>query len=125
MMTSNIPPIPTSVWDALFKILSGQIPLQNVSLFGLPGYAFFAMPFVVGLVLGFLVKKALKIVIIAIVAIAALLYFGVLTMGSMQTYLQTIMGYSPLAMQYAAILFGMLPLGTGLIIGLLIGLKFG
>ena len=44
--------ITINVWDQLLKILSGQLP--NVSLFGLPGYVFFAMPFVIGLILGFL-----------------------------------------------------------------------
>lgn len=115
--------VPTSVWDQLFKILGGQIP--SVSLFGLPGYAFFAMPLIIGLILGFLIKKALKIVVIALVAVAAGLYFGVVTMGDLQKYLQTTMKFGPEAMQYAAILFAMLPLGTGLIIGLIIGLKFG
>ncbi len=122
-MMSNITSIPTSVWDQLFKILSGQIP--NVSLLGLPGYAFFAMPFVIGLILGFLIKKTFKIAIIALIAVAAGLYFGVLTMGNLQTALQKAQDYSPLAMQYAALLFGMLPLGAGLLVGFIIGLKFG
>lgn len=116
--------IPTSVWDALFKILGGQIPAVP-SIFGLPGYAFLAMPIVVGLILGFLVKKALKIVVIAIIAITAGLYFGVLSMSDLQKYFQTATAFGPEAMHYAAILFAMLPLGTGFFIGLIIGLKFG
>ena len=70
-------------------------------------------------------KKALKIVIIALIAIAAGLYFGVLNMGQLQDTLSKAQGYTPLAMHYAALLFGMLPLGAGLIIGFIIGLKFG
>jgi len=112
-----------NIWDELFKILGGQIP--NVSLFGLSGYTFLAIPLVAGLILGFLIKKALKIVLIAVVAIAAGLYFGVLTMGDLQKYLQTAKGLGPEAMHYAAILFAMLPLGAGFFIGLIIGLKFG
>lgn len=112
-----------NVWDELFKILGGQIP--NVSLFGLPGYAFLVGPLVIGLVLGFLIKKALKIVLISIAAIALGLYFGVFMLSDVQKYLQITKGLGPEAMHYAAILFAMLPLGTGFFVGLVIGLKFG
>jgi len=109
------------VWGYLFKIISGS----GISLFGMPGYVFMAMPFIVGLVLGFLVKKALKIAIIGTVAIAAGLYFGVVSMADLKQYLQTALNYGPEAMQYAAMLFAMLPLGTGFAVGLIVGLKFG
>ncbi len=115
--------ITINVWDQLLKILSGQLP--NVSLLGLPGYAFFAMPLIIGLVLGILVKKTLKLVVIVLIAVAAGLYFGVLNMGDLQNTLAKAQDYAPIAMQYAALLFGMLPLGTGFFIGLIIGLKFG
>ena len=112
-----------AVWDDLFKIVGGGLP--TVSLYGLPGYAFMSIPFITGLVLGFLIKKALKIAIIGIAAIGAGLYFGVISMGELKNYLETAQHYGPEAMQYAAMLFAMLPLGTGLIVGILIGLKFG
>ena len=108
------------VWGELFKIISGS----GVSLLGLPGYIFMSVPFIAGLVLGFLVKKALKVAIIGLVAMAAALYFGVINMGDLKQHLQTALNYGPEAMQYAAMLFAMLPLGTGFAVGLIVGLKF-
>lgn len=117
-----------ALWDDLLSILSsGKIPgvPGDITLLGLPSIAFLSIPLVAGLVLGFLVKKAIKIAAIGIIAVGAGLYFGVLSMDSLKNALQVTKSYGPEAMQYAAILFGMLPLGTGFIAGLIIGLKFG
>jgi uncharacterized membrane protein (Fun14 family) len=46
-------------------------------------------------------------------------------MGELKNYLEVIQSYGPFAIQYAAMLFAMLPLGTGFAVGLIIGLKFG
>ncbi len=112
--------ITINVWDQLLKILSNQLP--NVSFAGLPSYVFLAVPFIIGLVIGILLKKALKIAIIGLVVVAAGLYFGVISMGQIQSALST---YGPQAIHYAALLFGMLPLGLGLIAGIVIGIVFG
>jgi uncharacterized membrane protein (Fun14 family) len=112
-----------NIVDELIKILSGHVP--NVSLFVLLGYAFLSIPLVIGLILGFTVKKAFKIVIIAIVIVASSLYFGILTMSDLRFYLQAVKGFGPEVMHYAAILFTMLPLGIGFTIGFIIGLKLG
>jgi len=117
-----------AIWEDLLSILSsGKIPgiPSEITFFGLPSLAFLSIPLIAGLVLGFLVKKALKIALIGIIAVGAGLYFGVLSMDTLKTALEIGKSYGPEAMQYAAILFGMLPLGIGFIIGLIIGLKFG
>lgn len=117
--------MPSTIWDILLKLLGGQIPLPTVSFLGLPGYVFFLLPFIIGIVLGFLIKKALKIAIIAVIVVAAALYLGIVSMSQLNNYLTMIEGFGPEAIQYAAIFFGMLPLGLGFLVGLLIGLKFG
>ena len=119
----NSSSIPPNVWGELFKIALSQVP--NVSFNGIPGIGFLSIPLVVGLVLGFFVKKALKITLIGLIIVSGGLYLGVLSMSDIQYYLEVGKGFGPEVMQYAAILFGMLPLGLGFFVGLLIGLKFG
>lgn len=94
------------------------------SIGGLPPLAVMAIPFVLGLVVGFLVKRLLKIAMIAGVIIALVSYFGFLNLsiGSLKDLAAR---YGPLTFQYAALLLGMLPLSIGLIIGLVIGFLFG
>lgn len=107
----------------MIKIALGQIP--NVSFNGIPGIGFLAIPFVIGLVLGFLVKKALKLALLGLIVVSVGMYFGVVNMTDIQRYLEITKNLGPQAMQYAAVLYGMLPLGAGFFIGLVIGLKFG
>jgi len=95
------------------------------SLLGLPATIFMSVPFILGLILGFLIKKALKWAVIGIIVVGGGLYLGVLNMKDIETYLRALGKYAPELMQYAAIVLGMLPLGLGLAVGLLIGLKYG
>ena len=83
-----------------------------------------AFPFVLGLVVGFLVKRLLKIALIAGVIIALVSYFGFLNL-SIGSLKDLAVKYGPLTFQYAALLLGILPLSIGLIIGLVIGFLFG
>jgi hypothetical protein len=94
------------------------------SIGGLPPLAVMAIPFVLGLVVGVLVKKFFKIAVIAVVIIVLASYFGFfnLSLGSLK---DTAARYGPLTFHYAALLLGMLPLSVGLIIGLIIGFLFG
>jgi uncharacterized membrane protein (Fun14 family) len=94
------------------------------SIGGLPPLAVMAIPFVLGLVVGFLVKKFFKIAVIAGVIIALVSYFGFLglSLGSLKDLAAR---YGPVTFQYAALLLGILPLSIGLIIGLVIGFLFG
>jgi uncharacterized membrane protein (Fun14 family) len=85
-----------------------------------------AIPLVVGLIIGFLIKKVLKIgIILAIVALIAV-YFGFISMGTITKTLSDLSDkYGPVAMQYVAIFFGVIPLSLGLIIGIILGFIFG
>ena len=83
-----------------------------------------AFPFVLGLAIGFLVKRLLKIAIIAGIIISLVSYFGFLNL-SVGSLKDLAVKYGPLTFQYAALLLGILPLSIGLIIGLVIGFLFG
>lgn len=95
------------------------------SLLGLPASVFMSIPFITGVILGFMIKKALKWAVIGLVIIGGGLYLGVINMGDIKTYLAKLPSYAPELMQYAALILGLLPLGMGLAVGLLIGLKYG
>ena len=94
------------------------------SIAGLPSLVAMAIPFVLGLIVGFLVKKTFKIAVIAGVIIVLVSYFGFFNL-SLDSLKDIAARYGPLAFHYAALLLGMLPLSVGLIIGLIIGFLFG
>ena len=91
---------------------------------GLPTLVVMAIPFIAGLIVGFLVKKFLKWAIIAIIIVLVLSYFGVwgLSFGKLQEWATT---YGPLAAQEAILVIGILPLGVGFVVGLILGFLFG
>jgi hypothetical protein len=94
------------------------------SIGGFPTLVVMAIPFIVGLVVGFLVKKFLKWAIIAGVIVVVIAYFGffglsLTSLGSLATK------YGPIAAQEAILLFGLLPLGIGFVIGVILGFIFG
>jgi uncharacterized membrane protein (Fun14 family) len=82
------------------------------------------IPFIVGLIIGFFIKKMLKIAIIAaiIVVIASYLGFFGLSLGALAGVAEQ---YGPAALHYGVLLMGMLPLGLGFVVGLILGFLFG
>jgi hypothetical protein len=96
----------------LFGILGG-------TLGGIPTLIIMAVPFIVGLIVGFLVKKALKWGILAAIILVIATYFGFfgLTWGTLGNVGMDVI-------QGGILLFGMLPLGLGFIIGLILGFLF-
>lgn len=90
------------------------------SISGIPPIVLMIIPFVIGLVVGYLVHKMLKIAIIAAIILVVVAYFGFfgLSLGALKNIADT---YGPIAIQYGTLLMGMLPLGLGLIVGFIIG----
>ncbi len=109
--------IPLDLIGDLLGKLSG-------SFAGLPTIAVMAIPFIFGLIVGFLVKKVLKWAIIAAVILVIVAYFGFFGL-SLSTLGDLATKYGPIAIQEAILLFGLLPLGIGFIIGLILGFIFG
>jgi uncharacterized membrane protein (Fun14 family) len=110
--------IALAIMDDLFKMMSG-------SMGNLPSLVVMAVPFVVGLVLGYVVKRILKVglILVAIALVAA--YFGFVNLGNITAETQDMVKtYGPVAMSYLSIFFGIVPLSAGLVIGFLIGFVF-
>jgi uncharacterized membrane protein (Fun14 family) len=99
--------------------LSGLIP---TSIGGWPTLVVAALPFLAGLILGFVVKKALKLVIVLVVLALLASYFGFINLGTIAAELRP---YAPAALSYLSILVTVLPLGVGFVIGLILGFIFG
>ena len=94
------------------------------SLGGVPTLVIMAIPLVVGLIVGYLVKKFLKWAIIAVIVVIVIAYFGFfgLSFAALKNLADL---YGPIAIQEAILLFGLLPLGIGFIIGVIIGFIVG
>jgi uncharacterized membrane protein (Fun14 family) len=90
------------------------------SIGGIPPLVLMIIPFVIGLVVGYLFHKMLKIAIIAAIILVVVAYFGFfgLSLGALKGIADT---YGPIAVQYGVLLMGILPLGLGLIVGFVIG----
>jgi uncharacterized membrane protein (Fun14 family) len=94
--------------------------ITSGSIGGLPPIVIMIIPFVIGLIVGYLVHKMLKIAIIAAIILVVVAYFGFfgLSLGALSNIANI---YGPIAVQYGILLMGMLPLGLGLIVGFVIG----
>lgn len=106
---------------SLISDLLGKI---TGSIHGIPTLVIMAVPFIVGLVVGFLIKKALKWAIIAGIIVVVIAYFGFFGL-SLSSLGNLVTKYGPIAAQEAILLFGLLPLGIGFVIGLVLGFIFG
>jgi uncharacterized membrane protein (Fun14 family) len=97
--------------------------ITSGSIGGLPPIVVMIIPFIIGLIVGYLFHKVLKIAIIAAIILVIVAYFGFfgLSLGALKGIADT---YGPIAIQYGVLLMGMLPLGLGLIVGFIIGFIF-
>ena len=103
-----------AILDEIFRfITSGNIG-------GLPTIVVMILPFIVGLIVGYLAHKFLKIAIIAAIILVVVAYFGFfgLSLGTLKNVADT---YGPIAIQYGTLLMGILPLGLGFFVGAIIG----
>jgi uncharacterized membrane protein (Fun14 family) len=105
------------VIDDIFKFIASG------SIGGLPPIVVMIIPLILGLVVGYLVHKMLKIAIIAGIILVVVSYFGFfgLSLGALKNLSDT---YGPIALQYGTLIIGILPLGIGFIVGLIIGFIF-
>ncbi len=105
-----------AIEDVIGFITSGSIG-------GLPPILVMIIPFILGLVVGYLVHKVLKIAIAAAVILVVVSYFGFfgLSLGALNDLAGT---YGPIVVQYGTLLMGILPLGIGFIVGLVVGFIF-
>ena len=98
--------------------------ITSGSIAGIPTLVVMAIPFIIGLIIGFLLKKTLKIAIVLGIIVVIVSYLGLfgLSLGVLKDVADQ---YGPAVIHYAVLLMGMLPLGLGFIVGLAIGFLFG
>ena len=108
-----------SIVNDLINVLGGTIA-------DLPTIVFLVVPFIAGLVIGFLLKKLLKIgIVLGLITLVAV-YFGFINLNTVSTTLSNLVDkYGPVVMSYVTVFFGIVPLGLGLIIGVALGFIFG
>ncbi len=108
-----------TIIDDLLRLIPG-------SFSGLPSLLVLAIPFVIGLIIGYLIKKVIKIgIILAVLALVAA-YFGFINLeASVQEAKNLTATYGPVAMSYLALFFGIVPLSIGLILGVILGFIIG
>ncbi|MGD6809349.1 MAG: hypothetical protein ACQCN3_06580 [Candidatus Bathyarchaeia archaeon] len=97
--------------------------ITSGTIAGLPPLVIMIIPFILGIIVGYLVHKVLKIAIIGAVILVVVSYLGFfgLSLDALKTTAET---YGPMVIQYGTLLIGMLPVGLGFIVGLVIGFIF-
>jgi hypothetical protein len=89
---------------------------------GIPSLVVIAIPFIIGVVIGFIIKKTIKIGIILVVIALVASYFGFISLGDIAQGVKDLAAkYGPVALTYVALFFGIIPLSIGLVIGVIIG----
>jgi uncharacterized membrane protein (Fun14 family) len=78
------------------------------------------LPLIIGVVVGYLLHKFLKIAVIIAVIVAIAAYFGYVSLST-SSMSGLIDQYGPMVVQYGTLLIGILPLGIGFIIGFAVG----
>jgi uncharacterized membrane protein (Fun14 family) len=98
--------------------------ITNGNIGGVPTLGIMAIPFILGLVVGFLAIKFLKIALFIILILAVVIYLGLYSLD-VNTLHQLALQYGPAAQHLGAVLIGMLPLSLGFVIGAIIGFILG
>jgi hypothetical protein len=89
---------------------------------GIPSIVVMALPLIIGIVIGYLIRKAIKIGIILALIVIIAIFFGFVSLANVESGAkELITKYGPTAASYVAIFFGIVPLSIGLVIGIIIG----
>ncbi len=98
--------------------------ISNGSIVGLPPLAVMVIPLILGLLVGFLAHRLLKVMVIAVIVLAVAAYFGLYALDIPKLQ-QLVQHYGPVALSYGALVVGVLPLSVGFIIGAIVGFILG
>ncbi len=98
--------------------------MSSGNIGGIPTIIVMAIPFIIGFFIGFLIKKFFKIIILVtlITFISSYLGFFALNLSSLKNIADV---YGPEVIHYGTMLIGILPVGLGLLVGLVIGFLLG
>ncbi len=94
----------------------------NGTISGIPVAGFSLFSFILGLAIGYLLRKLIKLALLVgfIVIIAS--YLGFINVSEVKSMAQK---YGPDIISYLALIIGIIPVSLGLIIGLVIGFFYG
>ena len=106
--------VPLDMWSDLFGYIGNNLVMSIVLM---------AVPFIIGIIVGFFIKKLLKLAIIAAIILIILAYFGIFGL-SFNTLGEWAVAGGAAALAGGLLLFGVLPLGIGFVIGLVLGFIF-
>lgn len=106
--------VPLDMWSDLFGYIGNNLVMSIVLM---------AVPFIIGIIVGFFIKKLLKLGIIAAIILIILAYFGIFGL-SFNTLGEWAVAGGAAALAGGLLLFGVLPLGIGFVIGLVLGFIF-
>ncbi|MCL2642524.1 MAG: hypothetical protein FWD52_03290 [Candidatus Bathyarchaeota archaeon] len=97
--------------------------ITSGSIAGISPLIFMIITFVIGVIVGYIARRVLKIAIIATIILIIICYLGFfgLSLGTLKTAAET---YGPMVLQASALIVGALPIGLGFIVGLIIGFIF-
>ena len=98
--------------------------ITNGNIAGMPTLAVMSIPLVIGLIVGFLAAKFIKIALIVIIILAVVIYLGFYSLD-ISTLQQLANQYGSSALSLGAFLIGLLPLSIGFAIGAIIGFILG
>jgi len=106
----------------MFNELFGFISSGNIA--GIPTIIVMIIPFILGLIVGFFIKKFFKIIIFVGIAAIVVSYLGFFTIN-LSTLKDIADSYGAEVIHYGTILMSILPIGVGFIAGLVLGFLFG
>ena len=97
--------------------------ITSGSIAGLSPFILMIIIFGIGVVVGYIARKVLKIAIIAAVILVIVSYLGFfgLSLNGLKTAAET---YGPIVIQFGAFIAGVLSVGLGFVVGLIIGFIF-
>ena len=99
--------------EVLHFILTGSVG-------ALPSVVLVAIPVVIGLVAGLFLHKFLKAALVVLIVVVLAAYLGLYS-ADLTTIFQAGMSIGSMAYQYAILLFGVIPLTGGFVVGAVIG----
>lgn len=94
----------------------------NGSISGIPVAGFTLFSFMLGLIIGYLLRKLVKLALLIGFIVILASYLGFINVSEVKSIAER---YGTEIISYIALFVGIIPLSIGLIIGLIIGFLFG
>jgi uncharacterized membrane protein (Fun14 family) len=96
--------------------------IVNGSISGIPVAGFTLFSFILGLMIGYLLRRLVKLALLVGFIVVLASYLGFINVSEIKNIAEK---YGTEVISYIAFFIGILPLSIGLVIGLIIGFLFG